>query len=252
MITVSDITVFLKCPRMCYFINNGHNLVKDITPAYIERLILKELALSYGSAFNTGDAHSLLDEELNRLFTEIRVIYRNELTGIDDDTLANSVTAVRSCLGNICSNLSSSGGFYANDFVQDDLLLCSLKSGLTGSPDRLVTINDKLVPSIIKTGNMPQNGVWQGDRMQLTAYSILVEEKYNSIVERGFVEYARWGEMREVVIKRHERRKVLQIRDKIKKLKSGVMPEKPGDAPCGYCGFTGMCDVKPTLASRFF
>lgn len=252
MIAVSDITVFLKCPRMCYFINNGHNLVKDITPAYMERLVLKELALSYVPAFNSGDALSFLDEELNRLSGEIRVIYRNELTGIDEDTLADAVTAVRSSLGNICSNISSGGGFYAGDFVHDDLVLCSPKSGLTGSPDRLVKINDGLVPSIIKTGNMPQNGVWQGDRLQLTAYSILVEEKYNSVVERGFVEYARWGEVREVVIKRHERRKVLQIRDKIRKIRGGVMPEKPEDAPCEYCGFTGMCDVKPTLASRFF
>ncbi len=252
MIRVSDITVFLKCPRMCYFTNNGHNLVKDITPAYIERLILKELALSYGSAFGTEDAVSFLDEELNRLSTEIRVIYRNELSGIDEDTLANSVAAVRSCLGDICSNLSSNGDFYANELVQDEPVVCSEKFGLSGSPDRLIKINDAFVPSIIKAGNMPQNGIWQGDRIQLTAYSILVEEKYNSVVERGFVEYARWGKVRAVVIKRHERRKVLQIRDKIKKIQGGFMPEKPKDAPCEYCGFTGMCDVKSTLASRFF
>jgi len=59
---------------------------------------------------------------------------------------------------------------------------------------------------------MPENGVWSSDRLQLTAYSILVEEKYNSVVEKGFVEYVRWGHVRPVIIKRHERRKVLQVR----------------------------------------
>ncbi len=252
MIKVSDITVYLKCPRMCYFVNKGHSLINDITPGYLERIILKELAFAYGSAFNAEDTISTLNEELDRISTEIRIIYRNELTGIDGETLANSVSDVRSWLGNICSNLSSNDGFYANEFTQDEPLLCSEKFGLSGSPDRLIIINDCFVPSIIKTGSMPQNGVWHADRVQLTAYAVLVEEKYNSLVERGFVEYARWGKVREVVIKRHERRKVLQIRDKIKKIQSGVMPEKPKDAPCEYCGFTGMCDVKSTLASRFF
>lgn len=251
MIKVSDITVFLKCPRMCYFVNKGHNLVKDITPGYLERMVLKELALMYGSAFNNEDTLSFMNSELDRISNEIRIIYRNELSNIDTDTLADSVSDVRSCLENICSNLPSNGDFYACEFVQDEPLH-SEKFGLSGSPDRLVKANDGFVPSIIKTGGMPQNGVWRGDRLQLTAYAILVEEKYNSIVERGFVEYARWGKVREVVIKRHERRRVLQIRDKIKKIREGIMPEKPKDAPCEYCGFTGMCDVKSTLASRFF
>jgi CRISPR-associated exonuclease Cas4 len=252
MIKVSDITTYLKCPRMCYFVNKGHSLVKDIAPGYLERIILKELALTYGSAFNNEDTLLFLNGELDRISNEIRIIYRNELSNIDADILANSVSYVRSCLENICSNLSSNGDFYASEFVQDEPLLQSEKFGLSGSPDRLVKTNDCFVPSIIKTGSMPQNGVWRGDRLQLTAYAVLVEEKYNSVIERGFVEYARWGKVREVLIKRHERRKVLQIRDKIKKIQEGFMPEKPKDAPCEYCGFTELCDVKSTLASRFF
>ncbi|MDL5502059.1 MAG: Dna2/Cas4 domain-containing protein, partial [Candidatus Methanoperedens sp.] len=104
--------------------------------------------------------------------------------------------------------------FYSGDFIQDEPVLRSDKFGLSGSSDRLLKINESLVPTIIKTGNMPENGVWNSDRLQLTAYSILVEEKYNSIVEKGFVEYVRWGIVRQVVIKRHERRKVLQVMDK--------------------------------------
>ncbi len=251
MIKVSDITVYQKCPRMCYFVTKGHSLVKEITPGYLERIILKELALTYGAAFNNEDTFSFLNDELNRISSEIRIIYRNELSGIDDNTLANSVSEVRSSIGNICSNLSSNGDFYTRESVHESLLQ-SEKFGLAGSPDRLVKIKDELLPSIIKTGNMPQNGVWQGDRLQLTAYAVLIEENHNVIVERGFVEYARWGKVREVLIKRHERRKVLQIRDRIKKIQGGFMPERPKDAPCEYCGFTGMCDVKSTLASRFF
>lgn len=250
MIRVSDITAYLRCPRMCYFLNKGHDLAKN-TQGYVESVVLKELALTYASV-NRDDMLSNLGEELNRVSDEIRIIYRNELSGIDDALIESSISEVRSCLENISSNLSLHSEFYASYFEIEPLLR-SEKFGLTGSPDRLIKINSELIPSIIKTGDMPESGAWSSDRMQLTAYSILIEEKYNSIVERGFVEYARYGKVREVKIKRHERRKVLQIREKLRKIQNGVMPEKPKDAPCEHCGFTKMCeDAKATLASRFF
>ncbi|VVB86822.1 Uncharacterised protein [uncultured archaeon] len=252
MIRVSDISLYNKCPRMCYFLDKGHPLAKDTSPEYLERIILKELALTYNPAFNNVDKLSFLGCELDRISKEIRIIYPVELSGINDDTLAISISNARSCLETICSNLSSNGDFYANEEVEVEPLLRSEKFGLTGSPDKLIKINDVFIPSIIKTGKMPENGIWQSDRLQLTAYAILAGEKYNAPVERGFVEYARWGKVRDVVIKRHERRKVIQIRDKIKKIQDGFMPEKPEDAPCERCGYTGICDVKSTLASRFF
>ena len=252
MIKVSDITTYLKCPRMCYFANRGHSLPGNISPGYLERLILKELAHTYATAYNCTDKTAFLNNELERISNEIRAIYRNELSGIDDAMLAKSVTDIRPLMETISANLSCNIDFFSNEFIQDGHVLRSDKFGLSGSPDRLVKTNGILVPSIIKTGNMPENGVWQSDRIQLTAYSILVEEEFDSIVEKGFVEYARFGIVRPVVIKRHERRKVLQVRDKIKKIQEGFMPERPPDAPCEYCGFKGICDVKSTLASRFF
>ncbi len=252
MIRISDITVYLKCPRKCYFMNRGHDLAVNTTSGYLERLILKELALTYGSAYDSGDILSNLNTELDRISNEIRAVYPSELAGIDNDKLADSISNVRSYLENISLNLSMTGDFYAHTSVRFETLLLSEKFGLTGSPDKLIQIDSEFVPSIIKTGSMPENGVWNSDRLQLAAYAILAEERYNTVIERGFVEYARWGKVREVNIKRYERRKVLQIRDKIKKIQNGSMPEKPENPPCTYCNFNGLCDVKPTLASRFF
>jgi CRISPR-associated exonuclease Cas4 len=252
MIRVSDIITFNKCPRMCYFIYHGHDLLTRASPGFLEGLILKELALTYEYAFDSDDKQIFLNNELERISKELRVIYRNELSKVDDVTLAESVTDIRPLIETISSNLSLNDDFYSNEFIQDEPFLRSDKFGISGSPDRLLKKNEIMVPSIIKTGNMPDNGIWNSERLALTAYSILVEEKYNSIVEKGFVEYARWGKVRQCVIKRHERRQVLRIRDKIKKIQEGFMPERPKDAPCEYCNFVGICDVKSTLASRFF
>lgn len=232
--------------------NRGYDLINEVSSGYLERIILKELALTYDSAVSSNDKLSFLKTGLERISNEIRVIYPNELKSIDDETLEKSIANIFPLLDTISSNLSTNSDFYLGEFVCDEPILCSTKFGLTGSPDRMVKIGDWFIPSIIKTGKMPENGVWQGDRLQLTAYSILVEEKYDSIIEKGFVEYARWGTIRPVVIKRNERRKVLQVRERIKKIQDGFMPERPADAPCQYCGFAGICDVKSTLASKFF
>lgn len=249
MIRVSDITAYLKCPRMCYFMNRGHELIKEATVEYIQHLLLKEMALIYGSALNERDTLSALNDELDRLSDKLRIIYRQELAEASDDALEDAVSGVRAWLERISKNLSSE---HYSRISELEPALRSEKFGLTGSPDKLITIGDELTPSIIKTGAIPDNGVWKSDRVQLTAYAILIEEIYKTVVNRGFVEYARWGMVKEVTIKRQERRKVLQLRDRIRKIQEGFMPEKPGDAPCERCGFKGMCDVKSTLVSRFF
>jgi len=233
---------------MCYFVAKGHEL-KEIKPKH---LILKELALSYASALHNEDMIAFLKNELIRISKEIRFIYRAELSDIDDEMLANSVVEVCSYLESICSNLSENADFYSFDVVEVEPLLRSEKFGLLGSPDKVIRINNELVPSIIKTGNMPEKGVWKSDRLQLTAYALLIEENYKNTVKLGYVEYARWGYVREVKLHRYERRKVLQIRNRIKRIQEGFMPERPKDAPCIYCGFSEICETKSTLASRFF
>lgn len=213
---------------------------------------MKELALTYENAFDSDDRQIFLNNELERISKEIRVICRNELSKVDDAALEKSITDILPLIGEISSNLSLNSDFYSYEFIREEHILYSDKFGISGRLDRLLRKNDRMAPSIIRTGNMPDNGVWNSERLALTAYSILVEEKYNSIVEKGFVEYARWGKVRQCVIKRHERRQVLRIRDMIKRIQDGFMPERPKDAPCEYCNFVGMCDVKSTLASRFF
>jgi len=252
MIRVSDITTFNKCPRMCYFINHGHDQITRVSPGFLEGLILKELALTFESAFDSDDKQIFLNNELERISKEIRIICRNELNKVDDATLEKSITDIQPLIGAISSNLSMNTDFYSYEFIQEEPILCSDKFGISGRPDRLLRKNEIMAPSIIRTGNMPDNGIWNSERLALTAYSILVEEKYNSIVEKGFVEYARWGKVRQCIIKRHERRQVLRIRDMIKRIQDGFMPERPKGAPCEYCNFVGICDVKSTLASRFF
>ena len=108
MIRVSDITTFNKCPRMCYFINHGHDQIARISPGFLEGLILKELALTYENVFDSDDKQIFLNNELERISKEIRVICRNELSKVDDATLERSITDILPLIEAISSNLSMS------------------------------------------------------------------------------------------------------------------------------------------------
>jgi CRISPR/Cas system-associated exonuclease Cas4 (RecB family) len=133
-------------------------------------------------------------------------------------------------------------------------LLYSAKHKLTGAPNKIIKIDEALAPSIVRLGKPPERGVWQRERLLLAAYALLIEEHYDTVVSRGFVEYLRYGVFREVVIRHRERRGVLQILRKIQKIyRSQVMPEMPDNAPCDTCRYDKVCRLTPdTLASKFF
>jgi len=101
---------------MCYFTSKGHDLFSDISGAYIERLILKELARTYENAFHNDDRRSFLDNELKKISDEIRVIYRNELEKVDDATLEKSIADVSPFIETISSNLLRMISIHVNSF----------------------------------------------------------------------------------------------------------------------------------------
>jgi len=57
-----------------------------------------------------------------------------------------------------------------------------------------------LVPSMVRTGQAPETGVWKKDRIQLAGYAMLLEDGFGRPVRIGQVEYPRSGEVREVQI----------------------------------------------------
>ncbi|HIH37100.1 MAG TPA: Dna2/Cas4 domain-containing protein [Methanocellales archaeon] len=125
--------------------------------------------------------------------------------------------------------------------------------GMVGRPDKLILIDGEVIPSIIKTGDMPRRqSIWGYDRLQLTAYAVLVEEEFEVSVKQGFVEYVRFGELRDVKIKLWDRKRVLLMLTKVKKVMDGTLPDKSKRALCNHCGFVDMCNTRKSLLSKFF
>ncbi len=128
--------------------------------------------------------------------------------------------------------------------------LRSDRLGLSGRLDRLVTKGR--VPSVIRTGSAPEDGVWKRDRLMLAGYALLLAEKYGEKASRGFVEYPRSAAVREVEIHSVDRSRVLRIRDRVRQIKEGQLPDRPEDARCDGCEVKERCETRHSLASKFF
>ena len=105
--------------------------------------------------------------------------------------------------------------------------------GLSGRLDRLVT--DGHVPSIIKTGFAPDDGVWKKDKLQLAGYAMLTEERYGGRIELGQVDHPRSGVIRTVQIHSVDRGRFIRIRNRVQQIKEGRLPERPDEARCIDC-----------------
>ena len=239
----------------------------DISSKYIENMLLKELAFSYPDIVSTYSSNDegvveSLETELGRVCDNIGLIHPGELEEASPEMMEDARSAVSECIKEVGTNLTSAINedgkeelLSCIDPVKTDPILYSERIGLSGMPAKLVCHAGNVVPSVIKTGKNPENGVWNNDRLQIAALAMLVEEEYGKTVEYGFVEYARYGIVRKVVVRANDRRQILKIANRVKKIKDGTMPDKKESTLCEYCNYSEMCNkcsTKVSLASRFF
>lgn len=262
MVLVSEIGAYLRCPRLVYFRSlHRDDYQKIIDVRYLSHLILKELAFTYHRAAASDDATETLHVELDRITCDLPAIYRVELSGMDYSMIPDAASEIDiDAIGSRITEVTQTTG---RDELLTKIAPCAVEHtmysdalGIAGAPDKLVIPGDRghALPYIIRTGAKPDQGVWKPDRLQITAYAMLVEETFGTVVDYGFVEYARFFDLREVVIRSGDRRRVLELRNRIRKIKDGRMPDRPreGAAPCEFCAFSDDCDTHRSLASKFF
>ncbi|MCK4651790.1 MAG: Dna2/Cas4 domain-containing protein [Methanosarcinales archaeon] len=284
-ILASEIAAYLRCPRLVYF---RSQLVDDeqkiVDTKYLTRLILKELALTHhrtvacdgagdaGGVDNTdnaGDADAVdevdtvndmigrLRTELKRIVDELLVLYRAELSGVDRQMVVDAADSID--IDVIGSQIAEYVRIIGKDTLLTKITPCAVEHtmysdalGIAGAPDKLVRIDGGVLPYLVRTGEKPDQGTWKPDRLQITACAMLVEETFGQVVKYGTVEYARFFELREVSIRSKDRRRVLELRNRIRRIKDGRMPDRPRDAPCEFCAFEEDCTAQRSLASKFF
>jgi CRISPR-associated exonuclease Cas4 len=118
---------------------------------------------------------------------------------------------------------------------QNDELLVSERFCLTGRPDYILEQDGELVP-------VERTGPHDGGVLQLAAYCLLVEDRYQTTVRRGQLQYL--NRPIDVLFDDVLRGKLLRTLEAVDQA-SGLREVPRSDASparCGECGFRNRCD----------
>jgi CRISPR-associated exonuclease Cas4 len=206
------------------------------------RALMFSLSFPQYSQLSAMDLQGLLEENLALLEQELPLIYE-----IDSTMVESACRDLQPEIENISQELAGSLDLLLPCKVEVDLR--SEKLGLSGRLDRLANGG---VPSIIRTGRAPETGIWKKDRIMLSGYALLLGEREKRHIPFGLVEYARQGLIRRAEIHGTDRARVLRIRDRIRLIKQGRLPDRPEEATCQGCQAEEICRTRHSLASKFF
>ena len=114
---------------------------------------------------------------------------------------------------------------------------------LKGVIDQLHVYNDKYVPFELKTGRTPSDGVWPSHRIQIAAYSLLLQEYFKKPIKEGFVVYLDTKQKRRIAINPYMKEEVRQmVDDVIALLEDKELPNYCGNEnKCRKCGLKQTC-----------
>ena len=114
---------------------------------------------------------------------------------------------------------------------------------LKGIIDQVHVYDNEYVPFELKTGRTPNDGVWPSHRIQIAAYSLLLQERFNKEIKEGFVVYLDTKEKRHIAFNPYMKQEVKQIVDEIiKLLESKELPDFcDNENKCRKCGLKATC-----------
>lgn len=260
LVRIHDIGLYLRCPRLVYFEKLGSMPMKIDA----KHALLRNLMLSISQKDNL-EGH--LKEILLRLKLELPLIY-----DLDAEEIELACRELQNEISGISQGLAGQLDLLIPCEVEIDLH--SDRLGLTGRLDRLTA---RGMPALIRTGRAPQDGIWKKDRLMLAGYALLLAEEgrngargrdakegpktgcvargseaKRAHINLGLVEYPRQGLVRSAQIHSVDMARVLRIRDRIRLIKEGQLPDRPENAPCEKCHAASICETRRSLASKFF
>ena len=127
--------------------------------------------------------------------------------------------------------------------ILSELRVQSDELKLRGVIDQVHVYDNEYVPFELKTGRTPSDGVWPSHRIQIAAYSLLLQERFNKEIKEGFVVYLDTKEKRHIAINPFMKQEVKQIVDEIiALLESKELPDFcNNENKCRKCGLKQTC-----------
>lgn len=136
--------------------------------------------------------------------------------------------------------------------IESELRIDSKNLSLNGIIDQIEVWPDHFVPIELKTGKAPITGVWPGHRIQLSCYALLIEDRFNTKVDYGYVRYLDTFETRRIEMNSFMREEVIVLIRKINELlTSNKLPDFcKNDNKCNACSLKPLCYDEKVMDSK--
>ena len=241
IINVTDITEYLFCPRKVYL-----KLVKKVRFPPNKQMINGMLRHKVFDLLNKNEAALVSSIKENLQESEIKEMYETLLNKIINEILfmqENLVKTFEIDRKEFAENMNKEmkkeiqlrveaikhtidSGFLGKELWRNlspkyltEFSLESLALGLRGRIDR-VKFSQEITPFEIKTRK--GKGIFESDKIQLAAYSLLLEEEFGRKIEKGIVEML--DKTEEVQIDEELKKRVQEIAEEIRNMEEGKFP----------------------------
>ena len=123
--------------------------------------------------------------------------------------------------------------------------------GLRGIIDRIDVYPEFLVPIELKTGKAPSEGVWEGHKIQIGSYLLLLQEIYGDSIKKGVVHYVESSRIEEISLNPFLRDEIIGIVKEVKELLvCGRIPSKELNIKkCNACSLCEQCSNEKLIKS---
>lgn len=271
MIPVSLLSAYLYCPRKLYL----QKVLKKEEPVK-ETIIKGQLRHQVIDSVTQRERELILliqpDDPFERVLKRYEAVYKNELRNAiivnkrSIERLNIEPSAMdRMVWSQLRSDVLSRAEFVHEFAVKSRLfgpalwenLTPKIKSeytveseslGLKGVIDQVHIYYDSLVPFELKTGSSPNEGIWPGHRIQLAAYMLLLEDKFDMNITEGIIYYLDSKEKRPLRMNPFLREDVIKTKILVEKVLSSkeLPPILKYDNKCSSCAFKDDCSSGQT------
>ncbi|HII95270.1 MAG TPA: CRISPR-associated protein Cas4 [Candidatus Methanofastidiosum sp.] len=265
MIYVTDLTEYLFCPYKLY-LKKIKGLPLPQTPEMLtgtiihkiyEEVMLRERIIidqRIDEKMGIDEIFKILYADSKRVIKNIMIKNKGKLkdAGVDylelikelqeelkEDELLKSIR-IKKYIG----LYGKDQNLYKNLFMMKDMeySIFSTELGLSGKIDKLEEDSEgNLFPVELKTG-LFSNGIRKHEKLQVSAYALLLEKERGIKIPLGFLEYYQVKQRIPFLIKDEDKKEVLDILSKVKELLEGEKePKKDKKNFCKRCGYNEFC-----------
>jgi CRISPR-associated protein Cas4 len=260
LLTVTDLSMYLYCPRK-FFLEKIKGIKKPVSNVMIEGRIRHEILEEFANrekdfveSLEKMDKEMLIkiySQFLNNIINKNFVKNRASIYAFKISSEALNMKVLKAMENDILLRVNSVDNWMQKGFSGRELwdnltpkylsefAITSEILGLKGKIDR-VMISENIVPFELKTREIQR--VFDSDELQLTAYAMLLEEKFDRKIPLGIIEAG--NKKHEIAINDKTKQKVVDLIKEVNNLFSEQkIPAFPSNfGKCNVCNLREECD----------